>query len=57
MSENGDGFFRALAPPAKLSSAPPTKRVASSLEVTRGKGFAVFHPTPRQRRGVGGVGG
>ena len=28
-----------------------------SLEVTRGKGFAVFHPTPRQRRCVGGVGG
>ncbi|MCF7203540.1 hypothetical protein [Pseudomonas oligotrophica] len=28
-----------------------------SLEVARGKGFAVFHPTPRQRRCVGGVGG
>ena len=28
-----------------------------SLEITRGKGFAVFHPTAWQRRCVGGVGG
>ncbi len=33
------------------------KEKASSLEVTRGKGFAVFHPTLRQRRCVGGVSG
>jgi hypothetical protein len=37
----------------RRQSAQPVQR--GGLEVTRGKGFAVFHPT--QRRGVGGVGG
>ncbi|GEM_PF-2311951 len=40
-------MFRGLAAPAQRGS----------LEETRGKGFAVFHPTFRQRRCIGGVGG